>query len=233
MKIKSILAAAALVFAFSASQLFAAAGIISLIDAVEKAGQTVQGKIVDAELERRMFKTVYEVKILDAEGKINHIRVNAETGEIVSASVKKIKEDKARALNTAKIDFAQAKDTALASFPNGRIKEFELDLKSGKVVYEFEILDENGIPFDVVIDAENGEVLLSRQDSVFIGKPAVSLAEAERLALVAVAGSVVYAELEEDDKALHYDVKIVAENRKIYEVRVDGETGRILRTKED
>ena len=56
---------------------------ITLVEAVEKAMTSVQGKAVHAELEKEHGKTVYEIKIIDETGTTREIYVDAHSGDVV------------------------------------------------------------------------------------------------------------------------------------------------------
>ncbi|MGD9852815.1 MAG: PepSY domain-containing protein [Nitrospirales bacterium] len=56
---------------------------LTLVEAVDKALTSVQGKAVSAELEKEHEQTVFEVKILDGTGSIREIYVDANSGNIV------------------------------------------------------------------------------------------------------------------------------------------------------
>lgn len=46
----------------------------------------------------------------------------------------------------------------------GKVLEVELEEESGQVIYEIEILGENGIVHEVIVDARTGEMLRIKQD---------------------------------------------------------------------
>jgi len=46
----------------------------------------------------------------------------------------------------------------------GKILEVELERKSGKIIYEIELLAEDGMVYEIEVDAKNGEVLRSKVD---------------------------------------------------------------------
>ena len=46
----------------------------------------------------------------------------------------------------------------------GKILEVELEQKSGKIIYEIEMLNENGIVYELYVDAKTGEVLRTKVD---------------------------------------------------------------------
>ena len=56
---------------------------LTLVEAVEKAISSVQGKAVSAELEKEDDKTVFEVKILDETGNLREIYVDANSGNVL------------------------------------------------------------------------------------------------------------------------------------------------------
>jgi uncharacterized protein YpmB len=46
----------------------------------------------------------------------------------------------------------------------GRIIEIELDEEDGRYIYELELVDENGVVWDLDVDAKTGQVLKYEQD---------------------------------------------------------------------
>ncbi|MDR4493453.1 MAG: PepSY domain-containing protein [Nitrospirales bacterium] len=56
---------------------------LTLVEAVDKALTSVQGKAVSAELEKEHDKIVFEVKILDATETIREIYVDAHSGNVL------------------------------------------------------------------------------------------------------------------------------------------------------
>ena len=59
----------------------------------------------------------------------------------------------------AKITMKQARTTALAQVPGGRIKSSELERENGKLIYSFDIRMHNKGIKEVQIDAINGAVV--------------------------------------------------------------------------
>lgn len=47
---------------------------------------------------------------------------------------------------------------------NGRVIEAELEKKRGRYVYEIEILDKNGIVWELYFDAKSGKFLKAKED---------------------------------------------------------------------
>ncbi|MCA9422919.1 MAG: PepSY domain-containing protein [Nitrospira sp.] len=56
---------------------------ITLVEAVEKALNNVQGKAVGAELEKEHGDTVFEIKIIDEAGTTREIYVDAHSGNVL------------------------------------------------------------------------------------------------------------------------------------------------------
>ena len=63
--------------------------------AIKTAMEKVPGTVVEAELEKKHGKTVWEVEILGADGKVTEVHIDAATGTVIDAEAKKEKhEDK-------------------------------------------------------------------------------------------------------------------------------------------
>ncbi len=48
-------------------------------------------------------------------------------------------------------------------FP-GKVLEVELEKEDGQIVYEIEILNDNGVITEIYVDAKTGKLLLTRED---------------------------------------------------------------------
>lgn len=64
----------------------------------------------------------------------------------------------------AGLNASDAAEAALASQP-GKVTKVELDDEEGYVVYEVEIIDNNGVEHDLKVDAGNGDILKSETDN--------------------------------------------------------------------
>lgn len=63
--------------------------------AIKTATEKVPGTVVEAELEKKHGKTVWEVEILGADGKVTEVHIDAATGTVIDTEAKKDKhEDK-------------------------------------------------------------------------------------------------------------------------------------------
>lgn len=56
---------------------------LTLVEAVDKALGSVQGKVVSAEIEKEQDHTVFEVKVLDEAGTIREVYVDATSGNVL------------------------------------------------------------------------------------------------------------------------------------------------------
>ena len=65
--------------------------------AIKTAMEKVPGTVVEAELEKKHGKTVWEVEILGADGKVTEVHIDAADGTVIDTEAKKEKhEDKKR-----------------------------------------------------------------------------------------------------------------------------------------
>lgn len=55
-------------------------------------------------------------------------------------------------------------EQALALHPGATIRDTDLDHEWGRYVYELELVDAQGVEWDVELDATNGQVLKNEQD---------------------------------------------------------------------
>jgi Predicted membrane protein len=74
-------------------------------------------------------------------------------------------EEAVQLLNAGTIQsFEKLNEAALAQHPGGTIDDAELEEKRGRYVYEVEIVDAQGVEWDLDLDAATGEVLKNRKD---------------------------------------------------------------------
>jgi uncharacterized membrane protein YkoI len=69
---------------------------VSVDQAIKTATEKVQGTVVEAELEKKHDKTIWEVEVVGADGKVSEIHIDAATGAVIDVEDKKAekKEDK-------------------------------------------------------------------------------------------------------------------------------------------
>ncbi len=62
---------------------------VSIEQAIKTAAEKVPGTVVETELERKHDKTVWEVEILGADGKVTEVHIDAVTGAVIDVEAKK------------------------------------------------------------------------------------------------------------------------------------------------
>jgi len=64
---------------------------IMVDQAIKTAAEKVTGKVIEAELEEKKGKAVWEVEIVNAEGKVTEVHVDAMTGQVIATEEKVIR----------------------------------------------------------------------------------------------------------------------------------------------
>lgn len=67
---------------------------VTIDQAIKTAVEKVPGTAVEAEIEKKHDKTVWEVEILGADGKMTEVHIDAATGEVIDTEAKHEKHDK-------------------------------------------------------------------------------------------------------------------------------------------
>lgn len=62
---------------------------VTIDQAIKTASEKVPGTVVEAELEKKHGKTVWEVEILGADGNVTEVHIDASTGTVVDTEMKK------------------------------------------------------------------------------------------------------------------------------------------------
>ncbi|MDW7655061.1 MAG: PepSY domain-containing protein [Nitrospiraceae bacterium] len=62
---------------------------VTIDQAIKTASEKVPGTIVEAELEKKHGKTVWEVEVLGADGKVTEVHIDASTGSVIDTEAKK------------------------------------------------------------------------------------------------------------------------------------------------
>jgi len=66
---------------------------VTIDQAIKTASEKVPGTVVEAELEKKHDKTVWEVEVLGADGKITEVHIDAATGSVIDTEAKGKKDD--------------------------------------------------------------------------------------------------------------------------------------------
>jgi uncharacterized membrane protein YkoI len=74
----------------------AAAAKVTIDQAVKTASEKVSGKVIEAELEHKHNKLVWEVEVVTAENKVMEVHIDADTGAVIDVEEEKAKPKKTR-----------------------------------------------------------------------------------------------------------------------------------------
>ena len=74
----------------------AAAAKVTIDQAVKTAAEKVPGKIVEAELEKKHNKLVWEVEVITADNKTMEVHIDADTGAVIDVEEENAKPKKTR-----------------------------------------------------------------------------------------------------------------------------------------
>lgn len=69
----------------------AAAAKVTIDQAVKTASEKVSGKVIEAELEHKHHKLVWEVEVVTAENKVMEVHIDADTGAVIDVEEEKAK----------------------------------------------------------------------------------------------------------------------------------------------
>ena len=68
---------------------------VAIDQAIKTASEKVPGTVVEAELEKKHGKTVWEVEVLGADGNVTEVHIDAATGAVIDTEAKKDEKKKA------------------------------------------------------------------------------------------------------------------------------------------
>lgn len=145
----------------------AAQSKISLEQAIAIGQKTIKGDLVSAKFDQNGYSAggKYDVKFI-AHNTEYKLRVDADTGKVLSAKQEKLDKDdiaKYKAMKNSKVSLVQAMQKATQDV-NGKVIEAGFDIDNGKSVYEIKVAKGNQI-HKVVIDSMTGKVISSRLDT--------------------------------------------------------------------
>lgn len=69
---------------------------VTIEQAIKTAMEKVPGTVVEAELEKKHGKTVWEVEVLGTDGSVTEVHIDAATGTIIDTEAKKDEKKKAK-----------------------------------------------------------------------------------------------------------------------------------------
>ncbi len=62
---------------------------VTIDQAIKTASEKVPGTVVEAELEKKHGKTIWEVEVLGADGNVTEVHIDAATGTVIDTEAKK------------------------------------------------------------------------------------------------------------------------------------------------
>lgn len=74
----------------------AATAKVTIDQAIKTASEKVPGKVVEAELEKKHDKLVWEVEVVTAENKLMEVHIDAESGDVIDVEEEKPEKDTKR-----------------------------------------------------------------------------------------------------------------------------------------
>ena len=136
---------------------------ISMSQAIKSAQSSIDGGVLEAEIETEGDALVYEIDLVRGES-VYEVTVNAATGDVMKQSEEQLtsflsglfQEDELRAAGTAR-DVLMTALTELEGQDGTWIEEVSLDDEDDRMVYEVELTDATG-ERELLIDATTGEI---------------------------------------------------------------------------
>ncbi len=77
---------------------------VTVEQAIKTAQEKVAGKVIEAELERKHDKTVWEVEIVGADDKVTEVHIDADSGAVIDTEMKGAEKKESKGKGTAKKD---------------------------------------------------------------------------------------------------------------------------------
>jgi len=133
--------------------------------ATKTALEKVPGTVNEVELENEDGTIVYGIEIVAEDGSQQDVKIDAQTGEIVKVEADDEEDgeendaaNQAELAKQAKITEEAATKTALEKVP-GTVNEVELENEEGPIVYDIEIIAQDGSKQSVKVDAQTGKIV--------------------------------------------------------------------------
>lgn len=77
---------------------------VAIEQAIKTAQEKVPGKVIEAELERKHDKAVWEVEIAGADDQVTEVHIDADTGAVIDTEMKGAEKKASKSKGTAKKD---------------------------------------------------------------------------------------------------------------------------------
>jgi uncharacterized membrane protein YkoI len=137
--------------------------VIGLTRALAIAERATGGRVMEAELEYRRGKPVYEIEVMGNRG-LRKLKIDADSGRLLGSSPLRLKSLWARWFKTDEYRQAgQARSLApllvdLERHTRGSVRDVSFDVEAGRAHYEIEIATPAGVT-DLQLDALTGKRL--------------------------------------------------------------------------
>lgn len=142
--------------------------LVGITRAIATAERQLSARAIEAELETRNGRLVYEVDLVRGTT-LHRAAIDARSGKLVSAEKPRIENwvrgwvDRERLRSGSKAAPLAPRLAALERQSGGEVKDVELDMVKGRAIYEIELATAAGIG-EVAIDALTGERLALASD---------------------------------------------------------------------
>lgn len=126
--------------------------------ALQTAAQAVpNGRPFDLEVETRNGERVFDVEVA-SDGNEFELVIDATGTQVISQSQESTPDDDVWKVESARIDVAQALQTAADREPGAAMDELEIDTEDGVLVWEIELVRPDGTEIEIEVDARDGTI---------------------------------------------------------------------------
>ena len=196
-----------------------------LSDILKQVQKRHPGKVLDVDLERDVSgRRIYEITILKNDGQRTKVPVDAVSGAEIRQSPGPL---------VPRLDMAESLRGLLARYP-GRVLELELKQSSGRqLIYEVQVILQDGRLREFVMDAMSGEVIDSNGHRQDILRRLMPLPEVLEHLPARYRGVIQEIALEYDqDGRYFYEIEIRLSDGRVFELDVDAISGKLLNGEE-
>lgn len=227
-KVCSLSLALLLCAALFVPQVAGAASIISRPAAIKAALAETSGAVVEFDLDSHRGRACYNVEIVQKNGRQYSLAIDMFSGEVLQKEREDSVSNPSLYLNAA-YDYAAATAIAQKSVAGSMVDSFDMERSGQTLYYDFDLLDTRGVEYDVRVNAKTGKIERSREDSIAnIGSVKIAPKEARALALKEAGSGTVLRTKLDDERSLHYEIKLVDNDKNLVEVKLNALTGAIL-----
>lgn len=203
---------------------------------IEQVEQEHNAQIIEMELDRATGD-VYQVILRHDGDAQSRIVVDAYTGETVAGSGRRGDPAGAGSAGPTPI---QDVITRIEQAYNGRVTEIELEHEDTHDEYEIELVDADGVIWEIDVDARTGELLKQERDGrVSSGSPfavlegLLPMQEVIKQVESEHGGRVVEIELERESFHDAYEIELIDATDQKWKIEVDAHSGEMINRKRD